>query len=196
MGWSRALFQGQGNTKPMLKPGNLLYCGGFYITFIHTQLDNLGLLGSRGPDDVNGLDYLQFQTTPDGLLPAFDQNGTQDISVLCGFIGRPIPCFPFQRVQIKLDGASNVARVTCVVWSFPTVAAEELGAPGLAFLVMSASIAFGSLDFCKLVERGFISLKEGHCNGDRDACGQRAIRDEGKRQEKGDDAPSMEVASY
>lgn len=143
----------------MLKPGNLLYCGGFYITFIHTQLDNLGLLGSRGPDDVNGLDYLQFQTTPDGLLPAFDQNGTQDISVLCGFISRPIPCFPFQRVQIKLDGASNVARVTCVVWSFPTVAAEELGAPGLAFLVMSASIAFGSLDFCKLVERGFISLK-------------------------------------
>lgn len=109
---------------------------------------------------MNGFDYLQFETIPDGLLPAFDQNGTQDISVLCGFIRRPIPCLgPFQPVQIKLDGASNVARVTCVVWSFPTLAAEELGAPGLVFLVMSASISFGSLNFCKLVERGFIPLK-------------------------------------
>ncbi|RWR89927.1 7-deoxyloganetin glucosyltransferase-like protein [Cinnamomum micranthum f. kanehirae] len=217
MGWSRVLFQGQGNTKPMLKPGNLLYCGGFYITFIHTQLDNLGLLGSRGPDDVNGFDYLQFETIPDGLLPAFDQNGTQDISVLCGFIRRPIPCLgPFQPVQIKLDGASNVARVTCVVWSFPTLAAEELGAPGLVFLVMSASISFGSLNFCKLVERGFIPLKDPSCYNDGSLNTQILIlqryiameiemhverelldRDEGKRQEKGkNDAANMEVASY
>ncbi|XXG61197.1 hypothetical protein AAC387_Pa04g2912 [Persea americana] len=106
MGWSRAPFQAQGNSNPMLKPGKPLYCRVFYLTFVHTKFDHLHL------------------------------------------------------------ASSGVARVAFPVSSFHLQAAEELEAPELVFFVMDALVCLAMLDFCELVERDFILLKDPRCYND------------------------------
>lgn len=145
----------------MLQLAKILHLRGFHITYVNTEYNHRRLLGSRGPDSLNGLHDFRFEAIPDGLPPS-DLDVTQDIPGLC--ISTRDNCgSPFRDLLIKLNGSPGAPPVTCVIadgfTSFTLESAKEFGIPVLEFWTMSACGFMGYLHFFELIERGYTPLK-------------------------------------
>ncbi|XP_059287667.1 7-deoxyloganetin glucosyltransferase-like [Lycium ferocissimum] len=155
-------FPAQGHINPMLKLAKILHHKGFHITFVNTEFNHRRLLKSRGPDSLNGLSSLRFETIPDGLPPC-DADATQDIPSLCESTTKT--CLgPFRDLLAKLNNTLDVPPVSCIVsdgiMSFTLAAAQELGVPEVLFWTTSTCGFLGYMHYSTIIEKGYIPLKD------------------------------------
>ncbi|XP_061345945.1 7-deoxyloganetin glucosyltransferase-like [Gastrolobium bilobum] len=106
-------YPAQGHITPMLKLAKLLHFRGFHITFVNTEFNHKRLLKSQGPNSLNGFPSFRFETIPDGL-PESDVDATQDTPSLCDSV-RKTCLTPFKNLLHKLNNATNIPPVTCIV---------------------------------------------------------------------------------
>ncbi|KAB2628936.1 7-deoxyloganetin glucosyltransferase-like [Pyrus ussuriensis x Pyrus communis] len=155
-------YPAQGHITPMLQLAKLLNYKGFHITFVNTEFHHRHLLKSRVPNSLDGLPSFRFETMPDGL-PTTDVNTTQDITALC-FSTKKNCLAPFKDLLSKLNSLPNSPPVNCIVFysgmTFALEAAQELGIPVVIFATASACGLMGYLQFCPLIEKGLIPLKD------------------------------------
>ncbi|KAL3524790.1 hypothetical protein ACH5RR_013162 [Cinchona calisaya] len=158
----------QSHITAMLRLAKLLHHKGFHITFVHTEYNYNRLLKSRGPNSLNGSQDFNFETIPDGLPPAENDDVTQDVFQL--FLSTAKNCFgPFCDLIRKLNNRASVddnfPPVSCIIsdtfmLSFTLEAAEELGIPNVLFWTVSAFTVLCFLHFPQLRERGYTPLKD------------------------------------
>ncbi|TKY68305.1 7-deoxyloganetin glucosyltransferase [Spatholobus suberectus] len=146
----------------MLKVAKLLYLRGFHITFVNREYNHKRLLKSRGPNSLNSVPSFQFVTIPDGLPDDPNVDATQDIISLCESIRRT--CLtPFKNLLSKLNSASDVPPVTCIVsdnaMTFTLDAAQELGIPEVLLWTCSACRFMCYMQYRRLIDMGLIPLK-------------------------------------
>ncbi|XP_061375592.1 7-deoxyloganetin glucosyltransferase-like [Gastrolobium bilobum] len=155
-------FPAQGHINPMLKLAKLLHFRGFHITFVNTEYNHKRLLKSRGSDSLNDVPSFCFDTIPDGL-PESDADATQDVSSLCESTTKTCLA-PFKNLISKLNNASDVPPVTCIVsdgvMSFTLDAAQELGIPEVLFWTTSACGFMCYMQYRQLIEKGLTPLKD------------------------------------
>jgi hypothetical protein len=154
----------QGHVTPMMKLAKVLYCKGFYVTFVNTEYNHRRLIRSRGPQTVAGLPGFRFATIPDGL-PHLDADATQDPAALCDSTMKT--CLPHLKGlldRLNNNGDAGVPPVTCVVadnvMSFGVDAAKEIGVPCLLFWTASACGYMGYRHFQFLMDEGLAPLKD------------------------------------
>ncbi|KAL3515524.1 hypothetical protein ACH5RR_022426 [Cinchona calisaya] len=147
----------------MLKLAKLLYHKGFYITFVNTDYNHKRLLKSRGPNSLDGLPDIRFETIPDGLPPS-GADSTQDIPSLCESTSKNCLA-PFSSLLSRLNNAApDIPPVTCIVsdgvMSFTVKAAEQFGLPEILFWTTAACGLLGYSQYRLLLERGYVPLKD------------------------------------
>ncbi|XP_027179347.1 7-deoxyloganetin glucosyltransferase-like [Coffea eugenioides] len=161
----------QSHIGAMLKLAKLLHHKGFYITFVHTEYNYKRLLKSRGPKSLDGSPDFKFETIPDGLPPAENDDVTQDVFQL--FLSTAKNFYrPFVDLIRRLNNKASVddefPPVTfiisdAVMSTFTVKAAEELGIPDVLFWTMSALTVMCFSQFPQLRERGYTPLKDASC---------------------------------
>ncbi|KAG8368649.1 hypothetical protein BUALT_Bualt15G0067500 [Buddleja alternifolia] len=158
-------FPAQGHINPMMKLALLLHhYKNFHITFINTEYNHNRLLKSAAVQDSPDF---QFKTIPDGLPPAEDGGGTQDIPSLC--LSTRKNCLePLTEVINKLNHhTSNSPPVSCLIvdsiMTFGLRAAEEIGVPGVLLRTASACSCMCYKHVIHLVEKGLVPLKDEGC---------------------------------
>ncbi|KAK6143692.1 hypothetical protein DH2020_024040 [Rehmannia glutinosa] len=154
-------YPAQGHVNPMFKLAKLLHHNGFYITFVNTEYNHRRLLKSRGTSAIDGLPEFRFATIPDGLPPS-NADATQDILSLCA--STTTNCLePFCVLLSELN-SSGGPPVSCIVsdvaMNFTLTAAERFGLPEFLFCTTSACGFLGYAHYRRLVEEGYIPLKD------------------------------------
>ncbi|XP_054793897.1 7-deoxyloganetin glucosyltransferase-like isoform X2 [Prosopis cineraria] len=159
-------FPSQGHINSGLKLAKLLHLRGFFITFINTEFNHKRLLRSRGVKMLQGLSDFQFETIPDGLPLAADDDATQDIPSLC-VSTRKNCLIPFQNLLGRLsDSASHglIPPITCLVSDavmfFTIDAAQALGLPIVLLWPPSTYSWLGFAHYQNLLDRGIVPLKD------------------------------------
>ncbi|KAF8018474.1 hypothetical protein BT93_H3378 [Corymbia citriodora subsp. variegata] len=142
----------------MMHLAKLLHARGVFVTFVNTEFNHRRLLRSKGPDSLQDLENLSFETIPDGLPPYV----TQDPPALCDSTRKN--CLgPFKELLARINGDQVVPPVTCVIsdgmTSFTSKAAKELGVPEVQFWTASACGFMGYLQYRELVKRGSFHSK-------------------------------------
>nr|WAQ79834.1 iridoid UDP-glucosyltransferase [Gardenia jasminoides] len=161
-------YPSQSHIGAMLKLAKILHHKGFYITFVHTEYNYKRMLKARGPKCLDGSSDFKFETIPDGLPPAENDDVTQDVFQLCLSTAKNF-YHPFCDLIRKLNNKASVddefPPVTCIISdaimsSFTVEAAEELGIPDVLFWTMSAFTVMCFLQIPQLRERGYTPLKD------------------------------------
>ena len=160
-------YPSQSHIGATLKLAKLLHHKGFYITFVHTEYNYKRLLKSRGPKSLDGSPDFKFETIPDGLPPAENDDVTQDVFQLLLSTAKNF-YRPFVDLIRRLNNKASVddefPPVTCIISdavlsTFTVEAAEELGIPDVLFWTMSALTVMCFSQFPQLRERGYTPLK-------------------------------------
>nr|XP_043636222.1 7-deoxyloganetin glucosyltransferase-like [Erigeron canadensis] len=156
-------FPAQGHINPMLKFAKILHSKGFHITFVNTEFNHKRLVKSQGSDTLNRFSSFQFETIPDGLPPAENEDATQDIASLCKSTSET--CVePFKKLLLKLNNSTTLPPVSCVVsdgvMSFTLDVTQELGIPNVLFWTTSACGFLAYAHYATLKQKGFIPLKD------------------------------------
>ncbi|KAL6633520.1 hypothetical protein ACP70R_026191 [Stipagrostis hirtigluma subsp. patula] len=156
-------YPAQGHVTPFLQLAKVLHSRGIFITYVNSEYNHRRLLRSRGAGSLAGLDDFRFETIPDGLPPAENDDVTQDIPSLCVSLSRNGPA-PLRDLLARLNGASGRPPVTCVIpdgfMTFAQRVANEMGIPALVFMTTSACGFMAYLQFFELIERGYVPLKD------------------------------------
>ncbi|XP_028800817.1 7-deoxyloganetin glucosyltransferase-like [Neltuma alba] len=159
-------FPVQGHINSVLKLAKLLHLKGFFITFINTEFNHKRLLKSGSFKSLDGLPDFRFETIPDGLPPAEDENASQDLPSLGVSIIKNC-ILPFQNLLGRLnDSASKglIPPITCLVSDvamyFTVDVAEALGLRIILLWPASAYSLLGILHYQNLLDRGIIPLKD------------------------------------
>ncbi|KAM5586416.1 hypothetical protein ABKV19_005366 [Rosa sericea] len=155
----------QSHIKTILQFAKTLHHRGFHITFVNTEFNHKRFLKSRGPNSLDGLPDFRFEAIPDGL-PESDEDATQETHLIFESI-RDHLLTPFRDLLIQLNSSTS-SPVTCIVSdclmsSFTTTAAEELGIPIALFCTVSACTFMGFRKFQTLLEKGLVPLKDESC---------------------------------
>ncbi|KAI7738755.1 hypothetical protein M8C21_018606 [Ambrosia artemisiifolia] len=149
-------FPAQSHIKCMLKLARLLHQKGFYITFINTHTNHKRLVDSSGLEEAPGF---WLKTVPDGLSSATDNEPTEAMSKLIGYLGTNF----FNSFLEVVSGLENP--VTCIVCDgFMTFtnaigAAEKLKIPIMLFWIIAACGFMGVYQAKILLEKEIIPLK-------------------------------------
>ncbi|CAI9109486.1 OLC1v1009311C1 [Oldenlandia corymbosa var. corymbosa] len=159
----------QSHISAMLKLAKLLHHKGFHITYVHTEYNYNRLLKTRGSDSVKGSPDFNFETIPDGLPPAENDDVTQDVFQLCMSTAKNCHA-PFLELLNKLNKKAEAAGdgssppVTCIIsdafMSFTLQAAEELGIPNVQSWTLSAFATMCFIHVPHFKERGYVPLKD------------------------------------
>ncbi|KAK4752174.1 hypothetical protein SAY87_020972 [Trapa incisa] len=163
-------FPAQGHINPMLTVAKLLHHRGFHITFVHTEFNYRRLLAQpASPSSLQDLPAgFRVETISDGLPLSALRSSPRDLIALGDSIDRNCPsAFRALLSRLSDDSDSDVPAVSCIVSdstiSFTVYAAEELGVPGVLLWTSSASSLLGCLQFPRLIQEGFIPLKDETC---------------------------------
>ncbi|KAJ6814861.1 7-deoxyloganetin glucosyltransferase-like [Iris pallida] len=155
----------QSHINPMLNLAKLLHFEGFYITFIHTEVNYNRIIKSRGPSSLDGLDGFRFEKIPEP--PIDNSTAGQDARAYCNTLRNKFST-PFRNLLKRLnEGSPSRPPVTCIIsgagTSFTLDIAAEFGIPAVIFYTASACGSMAILQSEQLIERGLIPLKsEGH----------------------------------
>ncbi|XP_074275598.1 7-deoxyloganetin glucosyltransferase-like [Silene latifolia] len=155
----------QGHINPMFKLAKLLHYRGFYITFVHTEVNYSRLVNSSASDSpsLHNLDNFCFDTIPDGLPPD-NKRGVNDLPELVTAMFSLESKKALRSLLLKLRASSDVPPITCMIvdahMNITYELSKELGIPVLLFYTTSACAFLGFLHFDELVKRGLSPLKD------------------------------------
>ncbi|OAY39570.1 7-deoxyloganetin glucosyltransferase isoform X1 [Manihot esculenta] len=164
-------FPAQGHINPMLQIAKILHFKGFHITFVNTEFIHKRLkLNSIANSSINGFSNFRFETIPDGIQPASDEDGGaeaphQDMPSLFHSILNNFST-PFCDLIHKLNDSScsGVPPVTCIVadggLTFTLDVARRFGIPIGIFWAASACATLAYTQYHQLIERGLAPLKD------------------------------------